>query len=464
VRILEQRRPLLARPFNDRDRKQVLDDLGRAGSPYRKVVYDRGLSGRRELIRGTRLLEFFRTTLDWVDHSIGANRRSDGLYHAYNLVSLDRGPEIPIRRLYEMLEGQVAVLSSGFLTAAQSVDLLRALRASAMYRADQHSYLLYPNRELPRFIDRNNIPRAEIRRSALLKRLLADGNRSLVERDLEGRFHFSGSLANGGEVRRVLQALSDSGYAGLVKRESGQVLGLYERLFDHQSFTGRSGTFFAYEGLGSIYWHMVSKLLLAVQETFFRSARTGASPAALEKLAAAYYDIRAGIGDQKSPSVYGAFPMDPYSHTPAHTGARQPGLTGQVKEDILCRLGELGVSVREGRIVFEPLLLRRVEFLAKPGAFQYFDFFGASHRLPLPPESLAFSYCQVPVIYRLGRENGITVVSADGREDKMRDLTLDAAASRSIFARAGIISRLIVDLRECPHQFIRTPAVEVIRG
>ena len=71
-------------------------------------------------------------------------------------------------------------------------------------------------------------------------------------------------------MRRVLQALSDSGYAGLVKRESGQVLGLYERLFDHQSFTGRSGTFFAYEGLGSIYWHMVSKLLLAVQETFFR--------------------------------------------------------------------------------------------------------------------------------------------------------------------------------------------------
>ena len=112
------------------------------------------------------------------------------------------------------------------------------------------------------------------------------------------------------------------------------------------------------------------------------------------------------------------------------------------------------MSVREGRIVFEPLLLRRVEFLAKPGAFQYFDFFGASHRLPLPPESLAFSYCQVPVIYRLGRENGITVVSADGREDKMRDLTLDAAASRSIFARAGIISRLIVDLRECPPKFL----------
>ena len=35
-----------------------------------------------------------------------------------------------------------------------------------------------------------------------------------------------------------------------------------------QSFTGRSGAFYKYEGLGSIYWHMVSKLLVAVQETW----------------------------------------------------------------------------------------------------------------------------------------------------------------------------------------------------
>ena len=34
-------------------------------------------------------------------------------------------------------------------------------------------------------------------------------------------------------------------------------------------FTGRSGSFFAYEGLGSIYWHMVSKLLLAVRSAYF---------------------------------------------------------------------------------------------------------------------------------------------------------------------------------------------------
>jgi hypothetical protein len=449
TRILEKHRPMLAKQINDRDRKRVLDDLGRAGGQYRKDIYEHGFSGRGRGVKGARLLAFFRTALDWADHSIDANRRTDLLYHAYNLIRLDRRSEIPIRRLYEMLEGQVAVLSSGRLTAEESVDLLGALRKSAMYRADQHSYLLYPNRELPRFVDRNNIPPAEIQRSALLKKLLADGDRSLVERDLEGRYHFSGSLANGREVGRVLQALAGSGYAGLVKRESARVLGLYERLFDHQSFTGRSGTFFAYEGLGSIYWHMVSKLLLAVQETFFRAARSGASPAVLERLAESYHDIRAGIGDQKSPADYGAFPMDPYSHTPAHTGARQPGLTGQVKEDILCRIGELGVFVREGRISFEPLLLRRVEFLAEPSILEYFDLSGTSRRLRLRPGSLAFTYCQVPVVYRLGNENGFTVAYADGSKDGAPELILDAATSRSIFERAGRVSRITVSLKEC---------------
>jgi len=317
-----------------------------------------------------------------------------------------------------------------------------------MYRADQQSYLLYPNRELPRFVDRNNLPPAEIRKSPLLNKLLAAGDRSLVERDIQGRCHFNGSLANGREVERVLQAFAGSKYASLAKRESAQLLGLYERLFDHQSFTGRSGTFFAYEGLGSIYWHMVSKLLLAVQETYFRAAQSGASPAVLKQLDDAYYDIRSGIGDQKSPAVYGAFPMDPYSHTPAHTGARQPGLTGQVKEDILCRFGELGVMVRQGRISFEPLLLRREEFLSESGGFQYYDISGTSRQLHLKPGSLAFTYCQVPVVYTLGKKRGVVVTHTDGTKDERPELCLDAMVSRSIFERAGKISRVQVCLGE----------------
>ena len=43
--------------------------------------------------------------------------------------------------------------------------------------------------------------------------------------------------------------------------ERDQVTNLFVELFEHHLFTGRSGGMYAYEGIGSIYWHMVSKLL-----------------------------------------------------------------------------------------------------------------------------------------------------------------------------------------------------------
>ena len=119
-------------------------------------------------------------------------------------------------------------------------------------------------------------------------------------------------------------------YGDLTETEKQKVLDLYEDLFDHQSFTGRSGTFYGYEGLGSIYWHMVSKLLLAVEECYFRGMEDGVDPIVLGRIKDHYYEIKAGIGLYKSPDVYGAFPTDAYSHTPANAGVKQPGLTGQV--------------------------------------------------------------------------------------------------------------------------------------
>jgi hypothetical protein len=446
--ILQSHRPLLSHRITDRQRKRVLDGLARAGSQYREQIYARGFSGRRTRIRGGQLLDFFKVALAFADESIRANRRPDGLYHAYNLIKLENPREIPIRRLYEMLEGQVAVLSSGRLTARESLDLLVALKRSAMYRPDQRSYLLYPNRRLPRFVEKNNIPRKELDRSRLLQKLIADGNRLLVERDAVGRYHFNGSITNGRDVAQILEKLAGAGYARLVRSEARLVLNLFERLFDHQSFTGRSGTFFGYEGLGCIYWHMVSKLLLAAQETFFRAVDSGASRPILQKLAGCYYDIRSGIGDYKSPGEYGAFPMDPYSHTPAHTGARQPGLTGQVKEDILCRRGELGLFVEAGRICFRPALLRRKEFLSEPANFHYYDLMGSARGLRLQPGSLAYTYCQVPVIYRLGRQNGLRIFFNGKPTILCKELRLDAVTSQFIFNRTGRVSRIVVTLSE----------------
>jgi hypothetical protein len=443
---LERHHRLLAGEISDAQRKRIVDDLGRVGSGYRERLYDNGLSARTVKVTTRQLLDFLAIALDWINHSIRSNRRRDGLYHAYNLVRFDSRKGLPIRRLYEMLEGQVAVLSSGQLSPEESLKLLSALKRSAMYRADQHSYLLYPDRSLPRFVEKNIIPAKDLRPLALLRKLLADGNRQLVECDVAGKVHFNATATNARDIWRILNQLAGSGYANLVKRDGRAVLDLFERLFDHESFTGRSGTFFGYEGLGCIYWHMVSKLLLAAQEAYFRAVESGAPKKMLRELADRYWDIRTGIGDCKSPETYGAFPMDPYSHTPGHAGARQPGLTGQVKEDIICRFGELGVTVRGGAIQFRPALLRREEFVTGRTEFAYYDVAGVKRRLALKAGELAFTYCQLPIVYRVATKNSVTLVRANGAKDRREDLRLDSTVSQEIFERRSEIARIEVCL------------------
>ena len=183
----------------------------------------------------------------------------------------------------------------------------------------------------------------------------------MITRDEDGNYHFSGHIHNLKDVTRSLNELKHNPqYAELVQDESAKIESLFEDTFHHDEFTGRSGTFFAYEGLGSIYWHMVSKLLLAVQETILRT-RSEPSAGALIEI---YADIRKGQSFNKTPDVYGAFPTDPYSHTPKGQGAKQPGMTGMVKEEIITRQVELGLSIENGNLGFDFLLLDRREFLS----------------------------------------------------------------------------------------------------
>jgi hypothetical protein len=135
--------------------------------------------------------------------------------------------------------------------------------------------------------------------------------------------------------------------------------------------------------------------------------------------------------------------MDPYSHTPGAGGARQPGLTGQVKEDILCRFGELGVQVRKGCIHFEPRLLDRAEFLPHPTTWNFFDVAGNERHLKLPPDSLAFTYCQTPVIYKLASQTQLAI-HRKHEVVKQPGPSLDASASRAIFDRTGEITLVVL--------------------
>jgi len=445
--ILDDNKSILAGKISDKDRKTVLDGLGIAGSTYRTAIYENGFSSNKGTISKKELLKFTKITLQYIEHSIDANKRPDNLYHAYNLMTLENDEEVSISHLPEMLEGQVAVLSSGYLSSAASLELLDSLKASALFRPDQYSYILYPNKELPRFRDKNNILTTDVNKSSLLKHLIKDGNSQIVEKDCLGNYHFNASFNNANILKQKLNELPES-YQSLIEKDTELVLDVFEKIFNHKAFTGRSGTFFGYEGLGSIYWHMVSKLLLAVQESCLAAIENKESDVLIGKMLDHYYEINEGIGVHKSPKLYGAFPTDPYSHTPGGKGAQQPGMTGQVKEDILSRFGELGVFVQDGKLVFNPQLLRVREFLKEPKFFKYTNIKKEVKEIELEKNSLCFTYCQVPVIYNLANKNSIQVIYSEDKAVEFDGLSLNSEISKQIFGRTGEVSKILVSIKE----------------
>ncbi|WP_338409282.1 hypothetical protein [uncultured Flavobacterium sp.] len=440
---------LLLKPIDDKSRKDIVDKLASAASDYRYQIYNSGFWGKKRTHSMAGLKAFTKISLAFIEHSIKANQRQDRLYNAYNLMSVKNNTEVSISYLSEMLEGQVAVLSSGFLSSKKNLKVLDALKKSKLFREDQYSYLLYPNKQLPSFLEKNTIPKESVANSKLLSLLVSNNNKLIIEKDSIGDYHFNGNFNNASYLKKALEDLSQQKeYKDLVVKEAKTVEIIFEEVFNHKAFTGRSGTFYGYEGLGSIYWHMVSKLQLAVQECCIKAVEENESPKTIGRLLEHYYEINEGIGVHKSPSLYGAFPTDAYSHTPAGKGAQQPGMTGQVKEDILSRFGELGVFVKKGCLYFNPCLLRKNEFLTQSKIFNYVTIDFIHKSLELHKNSLAFTYCQTPIIYKFGSELYIEIFNNDGSIQKLDSLLMDKKTSQQVFGRTGTINHIEVHILE----------------
>lgn len=383
-------------------RRQYLDAAGALLDEWRAAAYQ-GAEGRQPALAPTGLLTgLARELLPLVDATLYANRAADGLYQAYNLVDLGTPGHAEVSTLYPMLEGQVALLSSGLLTPTQAVALLDVLFASPLYDPRRRSFVLYPDRTLPGFLARNRLD-AEALALPVVQRLLAQGRHDLLQTESDGTVRFAPQLSNRADLEAAGRDLAPDEQHALARA--------YERLLAHHAFTGRSGTMFGYEGLGCIYWHMVAKLLLAVQEQVFAAHDAGAPETAA--LCVHYRRVRAGLGYHKTAADYGAFPADPYSHTPGEGGAQQPGMTGQVKEEILTRWGELGLRARAGRIHFCPVLTDRAE-VPEGGA-------------------LEFTHRQVPWQVRTGPAVALRVQRADGWHDAP-GLDFDPAGVRAVQA------------------------------
>ena len=379
---------------------------------------------------------------EFLDHSQGAieqvlqsNQRKDGLWHAYNVLEIGREEKtMGLRRLPVMLEGQVAILSSGCLDSDESLALLEALPSSDLRSQRHPTYLLYPDRELPRFMEINHLGEDQVTRVEALAEMIVNEDERLVVRDPEGGYRFHHSLTNSYELAGAMNAIE-----GLSSKDQIEIEALYESVFQHQMFTGRSGSMFGYEGLGCVYWHMVSKLMVATQEVTLEAMKQGADAEKLRRFSGAYFSVQAGLGYRQSPGQYGAFPAEPYSHSSGQAGAQQPGLTGQVKEGILCRLGELGVDFIEGQLAFRPRLLRSAEFEGL-GA-------GPDHDA-IPADTIKFTFAGAPVTYhRNANAEGVLVrVRYSTGEEKSFDGILDYETSSEILSRSGKISSIDVQV------------------
>jgi hypothetical protein len=252
-------RPLLgAAPISATQRFESLVELGQAASRFRRLVYRQGsFSGKVEQAHGD-IMTLLDDALAAIDHSIATNKRKDGLYHSYNLLEVHQDA-VTFDTLYPMLEGQVAALSAGSIAADEAVEVVEGLFNSEVYRDDQHSFMLYPDRDLPGFLDKNRVPAEQVEAIPLLQRMLSEGDDRIVVRDDNGCYRFNADFANVGQLNAELDSLS-SKYGNEIDAAREQLKALYEQVFNHQAFTGRSGGMFGFEGLGSIYWHMVSKL------------------------------------------------------------------------------------------------------------------------------------------------------------------------------------------------------------
>jgi hypothetical protein len=142
--VLRENADVVGGDLTDERRRTMMDELGLLYAAYRSAVYASGFSGKTT-VTASQIVELCETAVDHLDDTICRNRRADGLYESYKLIEFDiTGSRAHVDHLAEMLEGQVAVLSSGFLSAEDQVGVIEALFASSMFRSDQRSFTLYP--------------------------------------------------------------------------------------------------------------------------------------------------------------------------------------------------------------------------------------------------------------------------------------------------------------------------------
>ena len=116
-------------------------------------------------------------------------------------------------------------------------------------------------------------------------------------------------------------------------------------------------------------------------------------------------------------------------------------MTGQVKEEVLTRFGELGVRVEDGTTSSARRCCAAAN--GRPGAtFAYRDLAGHWVSIKVPADSFAVTFCQVPVVVHRSNHRAITAHLQDGTEVSGTGGALDADISANVFRRDGRVRLL----------------------
>ncbi len=380
--------------------KDLLDKMGRAFSDYRANVYHNGFSESTTLSAAD-IQGWLACCKDLLDASVDKNKGE--LFSTYNLLKNDDGVE-PMRH---MLEGQSAAIGAGLVKPGDIGALLGEM--DKILGSERHgAHYLYPRHMTVPFFQKNSFTAS----------LPADG--LIVCRDEQGTLHFGAGMTT---QKALEQALEASEYSEADKK---LLLAQFESLFGHQRFTGRSQVMYKYEGIGCIYWHQNAKMALAILEQAL-SCRHDRAQA--QSVLQAYRDVISHFLYRKDSAACQAIPIEPYSHSSFDGKSQQPGMTGQVKESVIMRRGELGVIVENGQIKFDPWFIAPAEFDEKG--------------------CLSLTVCGIPVRYVPGEQGdaSINIRYASGNTAHVAGAALPESISREVFHRSKDIEG--IDIHYC---------------
>ncbi|MFI3166176.1 MAG: hypothetical protein R3Y45_07920 [Bacillota bacterium] len=378
--------------FEDSE-KAVLDELGQYFSLYRNKIYTSGLSNKTQLHTSV-ILDYIKTATAAIDYTISKNHGE--VYSTYNLLKAD----FTVSKMDNMLEGQSAIIGSGSLNASEIGNLIDNMENSLLVK-ERGCHTLYPIKKTKRFISKNNLGKD------------FDVIDNITVCDMNGDVHFLSDIT----TEEILCERIKDVY--MPCEVSKRLIREFESQFGHKKFTGRSQVMYKFEGIGCVYWHQNAKLALAVLEGVQSAREKGAGE---EELYAKYKSLMRGFIYRKTPKECGAIPIEPYSHSSFEGKSEQPGMTGQVKESVIMRRAELGVSVKNAEIHFDKWFVQNEEYNKQ----------GEIH----------FSIYGVPVKYENSSESKLRVELLGGETLKFENAIIPKEIAIDIFARNGKVVKI----------------------